>query len=400
MLVRRERRVHPFGTGRAEHEHGRHHRRGERRAGLADHGVEGRGVGDIPVGDGGERGDGGGHEERPHGEAEQEHVAAQRPQPGAGVRRGEEHQHARHTEEPGADDHARADPGVDHAHQLHRQQDAEGLGEGGAAAVQRAAAEGVLHEERAEEHRAHDRDVAEQADQVGVPEQPVAEEREPHGGLADAEFRPYGQHQQHRSDGERAEHRRRAPALAGAGAEAVHQRGGGGGAEQQAAQVEPAGRLVAVLGQEQQSEGHGEDADRRVHVEDPPPGQAGDEHSAEQRGDGRGDLLGDDQQAGQPDLLGVGEGAVQQGLRGGREQTCREPLQGPRADERRQVRCRAAEHGGAGEHGEGEQEHPAAAEAFQQPGGEGDHHAQADRVHDHDGVERRGRELELAGDTG
>ncbi len=290
-----------------------------------------------------QRGHRGRHEHPAHADPEQEHVQPEGPQAAVQVAGGQQEQDAGHHAQADGDDQARPDPGIDRARHLDGQQHPERLGEGAGAGRQRAPPLGLLDEQRAEEHRTHDRDHADQADQVGVAEQPVREQPQPQHRLLGAQLDDRRGGQQHRAADERRQHGRRRPALLGALAHPVHQPGQTAGRQQQPGYVQAAGGVVAVRGEEQQAEQGGGDADGQVDVEHPAPGEPVDQDPAEDRCHGRGDLLREDHQPGGADTLLGGEGTEQHRPADGHQQPAGAALERPVGDQLAEAVGRSAQ---------------------------------------------------------
>ncbi len=183
-------------------------------------------------------------------------------------------------------------------------------------------------------------------------------------GLGDAE-----RHQQHSRPDQAPGDLGRAPAVGAAADEPVDQRAERAGERHQAEPVDPTGVRIAGLGDREQSDRDRDNANRKVHEEDPSPGQPAGQHPAEDRahsdrhaGDGPEDPEGD------PAVAAAKRVGEQRQGRREHDRTA-DTLPGPGQDEEQRGLREAAQQRPDGEHGRADGEHQPSTEPVRQRAG-------------------------------
>ena len=171
------------------------------------------------------------------------------------------------------------------------------------------------------------------------------------------------------------------------------------GAGERAGQVEPAG-LALGLGQVARREEGDEQADRHVDEEGPAPVHLGEGATEDEADRGAGAGHGGVDAHGAVALLAGGEGRGDQGERGRGGDRGADALQDARADHHRLVLGEPAEQRGDREHGDADDEHPAAAEDVAEPAAEQQQAAEGERVGVHHPRQAAPAEAEVGLDVG
>ncbi len=188
------------------------------------------------------------------------------------------------------------------------------------------------------------------------------------------------------------------PSVLRPGRQGVDQQRHAGRRQQQAAQVEPAGRSMELLAEPQRREHQCDRADRQVDIEDPAPRGVVDEHATEHRPDRRGDHGDAEDAHGGRRPLGQRERSKQHRAADRGDQPGAEPLEDPEHDEQRQARCRAAEARCDHEHRQGHDEHSLGPEPIAEPAGRRNDGGEGEQVGDRDPLDVGRRHVELAGE--
>jgi len=266
--------------------------------------------------------------------------------------------------------------------------------------MDRREAESVLQQQRHQEQRAHEPGRRGDELQTGDAEKPVPVDPQPEQGRGDPLLDDDEGGQQRQPGQAGAEHQGRAPAGRRADRDRVQEQREPGRREKDARQVEPARRVLRPAWQEERPDCDRRQPDRKVDVEDPPPGEPVDQRAADHRAEGRRQQRRHDQDLVGLDPLGGREHPGDHRHPDRDQHPAAEPLQRPERDQLGQRGRHPAQRRRRGEQPDRPDQDVPAAETVADPAGGGHRHRQRHQVGGHDPAHRADRRAEVPAQRG